>query len=182
MVSNTYKIISLNIYMTVLVFIVASNAVLSGFGFNAFNKIDSFIGHNVSKLIYLVAGISIIFLATKKHTWLPFLGNTVIPATLIPETKNIGDTTIKIKVNPNTKVAYWSTLPSSDEKPSVKKAYGDYTNAGVSKSNNDGFATLTFNKGTGYIVPSGKFIKPHIHYRELNKEYGMIGPVKTIFL
>jgi hypothetical protein len=159
-----------------LVFIVATNSVLSNFGFNSFDKFDSVIGHNVSKIIYFLAGISIILLSIKKQTWLPFLGDTIIPSTLLPKTKNVGDTTI------NTKVAYWSSLPSTDEKPSVEKAYGDYTNAGVSKSDNNGFATLTFNKGTGYIVPSGKFIKPHIHYRELNNEYSMIGPVKTVFL
>ena len=182
MLSNTYKIVSLNIFMNVLVFIVATNAVLSNFGFNVFNKIDSLVGNNVSKLIYFITGISILFLAIKKQTWLPFLGDTVIPSTLIPETKNVGDTTIKIKIKPNTKVAYWSSLPSVEEKPPVDKAYGDYSNAGVSKSDNNGFATLTFNKGTGYIVPSGRYIKPHIHYRELNTEYSMIGPVKTIYL
>lgn len=182
MILNTYKIIAINIIMNFLVFIVATNAVLSNFGFDFFNKLDSAIGYNVSKLIYFVTGISIIFLSIQKQTWLPFLGNTIIPSTLIPETKNIGDTTIKIKVTPNIKVAYWSSLPSINERPSVDKAYGDYTNAGVSKSNNDGFATLTFNKGTGYVVPGGKFIKPHIHYRELNNEYGIIGPVKTVYL
>ena len=182
MVSNTYKIVSLNIFMNVLVFIVAANAVLSNYGFNIFNKLDSLIGNNISKFIYFITGIAIILLAMKKQTWLPFLGDTVIPVTLIPETKNVGDTTIKIKVKPNTKVAYWSSLPSNDEKPPVDKAYGDYSNAGVSKSDNDGFATLTFNKGTGYVVPSGRYIKPHIHYRELNTEYSMIGPVKTIYL
>lgn len=182
MLSNTYKIVSLNIFMNVLVFIVATNAVLSNYGFNIFNKIDSLVGNNVSKLIYFITGIAIILLAIKKQTWLPFLGDTVIPSTLIPETKNVGDTTIKIKIKPNTKVAYWSSLPSVEEKPPVDKAYGDYSNAGVSKSDRDGFATLTFNKGTGYIVPSGRYIKPHIHYRELNTEYSMIGPVKTIYL
>jgi hypothetical protein len=168
--------------MTLLVYIVATNAVLSHFGYNAFNKIDSLIGNNFSKLIYLLAGISIIALAVRKHTWLPFLGDTVIPAILLPETKNVGDTSIKIKVTPNTKVAYWSSLPSTDENPPVDKAYGDYSNAGVSTSDKDGFATLTFNKGTGYIVPSGKYIKPHIHYRELTTDYSIIGPVKTVYL
>jgi hypothetical protein len=180
MVSNTYKTVSLNIFMTTLVYVVATNAILSHFGMNIFNKVDSIIGYNVSQIVYLLTAISIIFLAIKKHTWLPFLGPTVIPTILMPETKNVGDTTIKIKVTPNTKVAYWSTLPSNEKKPDVDKAYGDYSNAGISKSDNNGFATLTFNKGTGYIVPSGKYIKPHIHYRELNTEYSMIGPVKTI--
>ena len=174
--------ILINMFMNMLIFVVAAKAVLSKFGFNVFNSSNSDIGHNISKLIYLITGISIILLAIKKQTWLPFLGDTVIPFTLMPETINVGDTTIKIKVKPNTKVAYWSSLPSTDKKPPVDKAYGDYTNAGVSKSNNDGLVTLTFNKGTGYIVPDGRFIKPHIHYRELNTEYSMIGPVKTIYL
>jgi len=179
---NIYQTISLNILMNILVFIVATNAILSNFGFDFFYKLDSLIGYNVSKLIYLLSGIAILLLAIKKHTWLPFLGQTVIPATLIPETKNVGDTSIKIKVTPNTKVAYWSSLPSTTKNPSVDIAYGNYSNAGVSKSDNNGFVTLTFNKGTNYIVPSGKNIKPHIHYRELNTKYSMIGPVKTIFL
>lgn len=182
MLSEKYKITTLNMVMTVLVFAIASNAVLSNYEFNLLNKLDSIIGYNVSKLIYFITGISIILLAMRKQTWLPFLGDTVIPVTLIPETKNIGDTSIKIKVTPNTKVAYWSSLPFVDEKQPVEKAYGDYSNAGVSQSDKDGFATLTFNKGTGYVVPSGKFIKPHVHYRELHSEYSMIGPVKTIYL
>lgn len=170
------------IYMNMLVFIVASNAVLTSFGFNVFDNIDSLIGNYFSKFIYFITGICIVLLGMKIQTWLPFLGDTVLPFTLIPETTNVGDTTIKIKISPNTKVAYWTSLPSTNEKPPVVKAYGDYSNAGVSKSDKDGYATLTFNKGTGYIVPSGKFIKPHIHYRELNGEYSMIGPIETIFI
>jgi len=182
MVLNTYKMISFNIFMNIVIFIVAFNAVLSKYNFDILNKIDYVSGFNISKLIYIFAGFFIIYLSSKKETWLPFLGNTVIPASLIPETKNIGDTSITIKITPNTKVAYWSSLPSNDKEILVEKAYGNYSNAGVSKSDKDGFAILTFNKGTGYIVPSGKYIKPHIHYRELNTEYSIIGPVKTIYI
>lgn len=182
MTSTSYKRILINMIMTIIVFIVATNSVLSNFGFNIFNNIDSFVGFNVSNIIYIIAGISIVLLAIKKHTWLPFLGESVLPPTLVPETKNVGDTSIKVKVKPNTKIAFWSTLPSKNDKPDVEKAYGDYSNAGVSKSDNSGFATLTFNKGTGYIVPSGKFIKPHIHYREINDEWSMMGPVNTVYV
>ncbi len=182
MMSNKYKSVLRKKYMTMLIFVVAANAVLAGFGFNVFNKIDSLVGDYFSKVIYFITGISIVLLGMEIQTFLPFLGETVFPFTLIPETKNVGDTTITIKVTPNTKVAYWSSLPSTDENPPVVKAYGDYSNAGVSTSDKDGHAILTFNKGTGYTVPSGKFIKPHIHYRELNGEYSMIGPVKTVSL
>lgn len=183
MVLNIYNTFLLNIFMKILIFIVAANAITSQFNFDAFKKIDSFFNNDYfSKLIYIITTISIILLSIKKDTWLPFLGNTVLPATIIPETTNVGDTTIKIIVKPNTKVAYWSAFPSNENNVHVEKAYGDYSNAGVIKSDKDGVAILTFNKGSGYIVPSGKYIKPHIHYRELTSEYAMIGPVKTIYL
>lgn len=182
LVLNSYKYILINMVMTFFVFFIASNAILSNYDMNVLNKLDSLIGYNISNLIYIVGGISIIFLVFKKHTWLPFLGQSVLPPVLLPETVNVGDTTIKIKVKPNTKVAYWSSLPSNDKKPKVEIAYGDFSNAGVSKSDENGFVTITFNKGTGYVVPSGRFIKPHIHYRELNEEWSMMGPVNTIYL
>jgi hypothetical protein len=182
MLFNKYKIKTLYMIMTVLVFVIASDAILSNNGITMFKNLDSLIGYNVSQFIYIIAGISLILLSIKKHTWLPFLGDAVIPSILIPETKNVGDTTIKIKVTPNTKVAYWSSLPSNKENIPVDKAYGDYSNAGVSKSDKDGYASLTFNKGSGYVVPGGRFLKPHVHYRELHNEYGMIGPVNTVYL
>jgi hypothetical protein len=182
MTSKKYNYVLINMIMTGIIFLVALNSVSSHFGFNGLQKLDKTLGFNISNFIFIITGVSIILLSIKKYTWLPFLGEMVLPATLINETKNIGDTSIKIKIKPNTKVAYWSSLPLNEEKPSVEKAYGDYSNAGVSKSDNNGFVTLTFNKGTGYVVPSGRFIKPHIHYRVLNEEWSMIGPVKTIFL
>jgi hypothetical protein len=168
--------------MTGIIFLVALNSITSNFGFNGFKKLDNIVGFNITNLIYIITGVSLILLAFRKQTWLPFLGESVLPSSLINETKNVGDTSIKIKIKPNTKVAYWSTLPSTDEKPNVKKAYGNYSNAGVSKSDSNGFATLTFNKGTGYVVPSGRFIKPHVHYRILNEEWGMMDRIKTIYL
>lgn len=183
MVLNIYNTVSLNIFMKALIFIVAANAITSHFNFDVLKKIDSFFNNDYfSKLIYIIASISIILLSIKKETWLPFLGNTVLPAKLIPETTNVGDTTIKIIVKPNTKVAYWSAFPSNENNVRVEKAYGDYSNAGVCKSDKDGIAILTFNKGSGYIVPGGKYIKPHIHYRELTTDYAIIGPIKTIYL
>ena len=180
MILDSYKYILLKMYINILIFVVASNAVLARFGFDVFSKIDSLIGVKVSTLIYFITGLSIVFLSTKIQTWLPFLGETVLPSSLIPETKNVGDTRIKIKMAPNTKVAFWASLPSTDEKPTVDKAYGNYSNAGVTKSNKNGYAILTFNKGTGYVVPNGKYIKPHFHYRELTNENGMIGRVRSI--
>jgi hypothetical protein len=49
-------------------------------------------------------------------------------------------------------------------------------------SDANGVAILAFDKGTAYIVPSGRQIDSHVHYRELSGEYGMIGPVQSVFV
>jgi hypothetical protein len=115
-----------------------------------------------------------------RNTWLPFLGKTVFPHALVPnKTIDKASKTIKVNVTPNTKVAYWATLDKGD-KPDVYTAYADYSNSGVVDSDDKGVATLAINEGSGYIVPNGKYIKPHIHYRELHTS-GMTGPVETVF-
>jgi len=180
--SNKYRNVLINMIMTIMVYFVAANCILAYYGFDLLEKINNLLGFQITGVVYFLTAISIIFLASKKHTWLPFLGQTVLPSKLINETNNMGDTSIKIQVTPNTKVAFWSSLPSKDHNIMVDKAYSDYSNSGVVRSDNNGFAVLTFNKGTGYVVPNGRFIKPHIHYRELTEDSAMIGPVKTIYL
>lgn len=132
------------------------------------------------KIIYIIVALAAIKLAIKKETWLPFLGYTVLPSNFVPLKNMDGNTSVTVKVSPNTKVAYWSSS-TVDAKgvPDVRVAYGDYSNSGVVMSDNDGNAKFIFNKGTSYIVPYGKEIPRHIHYREIGLEWGMLGAVKT---
>ena len=65
--------------------------------------------------------------------------------------------------------------------PSVKAAYDKFENSGVVVANDQGNAILVFNKGTSYIVPGGKEIKSHVHYREFS-ENGMMGPIQSVFV
>jgi hypothetical protein len=177
---NNYYQYKMNMVVLAVVFFGALNSVTSIFGFNIIEKINSYI--KIDKFIGVIILFSVIYLATKKTMWLPFLGETVLPQQLIPLKTFNGDTQINVTVKPNTKVVYWSATPSADENRPVNEAYANYDNSGVVVSDANGNAILNFNKGTGYIVPGGKHIKPHIHYRELNGEWGMIGPVKTVFL
>lgn len=136
---------------------------------------------NLEKIIYLSVALSAIYLGTNRDFWLPFLGDTVIPENLIPLKKtNKYDTELTVKVNPNTKVAYWAANPHENI-PQVMDAYGKYNNSGVVMSNEEGIATLKVVKGSGYNVPSGRYIKPHVHYREIGGDYAMMGPVKTAY-
>jgi hypothetical protein len=48
-------------------------------------------------------------------------------------------------------------------------------------SDNNGVSILSVKLVTDYIVPSNKLIKKHVHYRELDLEYGMMGEVQTVF-
>jgi hypothetical protein len=137
---------------------------------------------NVERSLYLIGGICTIIFLMNKHSWLPFLGSSVLPNELVPLKTIDGNTKITISVSPNTKVAYWSAKPTEKQLPNVQEAYDDYSNSGVVISDADGKAVLIFNKGSGYTVPSGRFIESHVHYRELGNEWGMMGPVQTVYL
>lgn len=132
---------------------------------------------------YILIGIFAIIIALDRNTWLPFLGETVLPSILVPLKKIEGDTVIKVNVTPNTKVAYWAALPnnSNNKDPYVTLAYADYSNSGVVMSDDNGVAILTLNKGSGYYLPSGQHLESHVHYRELGEEFGMIGPIHTYY-
>lgn len=132
------------------------------------------------KILYLLITFSAINLMMKRDFWLPFLGNSVLPPNLVPLRENQKyDTEIKVCVPKGSKVAYWAAIPHK-ETPDVISAYDKYQNSGVVMANKDGIATLKVMKGTGYIVPSGRYIKPHLHYRVIDNEYGMMGPVYKV--
>jgi uncharacterized membrane protein YuzA (DUF378 family) len=187
-VEKKYWMIKLRMVMLALVFAGAINWACTAFGFNLVdiinNKFNQIIGMNLhlNQLLYIGIGVSAIFLASKQSTWLPFLGWTALPGSLIPLKENKGDITVSVNVKPNTRVAYWSAIEQKDTPvPNVLSAYKDFSNSGVVMSNKDGLAQLTLQKGTDYVVPSGKTIKRHVHYRTLDHEYGMVGHVKTAY-
>jgi hypothetical protein len=48
-------------------------------------------------------------------------------------------------------------------------------------SDNNGIASLPLLTGSGYIVPSGRKIDRHVHYRVGGMEYGMLSKIRTKF-
>ncbi len=131
-------------------------------------------------IVYLLVALAAIKLAMKRDLWLPFLGESVLPGSLIPLKEINGDTTVEVKVKPNARVAYWASLPQeTDKTPLVHEAYGDFKNAGVVLADKNGIAKLKVNKGTSYVVPSGREIERHVHYRELDQVWGLIGSIQT---
>jgi hypothetical protein len=137
----------------------------------------------IDKILYAIFAICAVIVAVDRDTWLPFLGNSVLPSAVVPLKTNIGDTTVKVQVQPNAKVVFWAAKPGKELKaPEVSEAYDDYSNSGVVNANDQGEAILTFNKGTEYVVPSGRQLESHVHYREFRDKIGMVGPVQSVYV
>jgi hypothetical protein len=181
---KVYDRTKLQMVMVALVFLGSLHYIVGKFNYDPIVMLNNFVTSlinfdlNIDKVFVILIGYSLLYLTMQRDTWLPFLGETVFPNSLVPLKKLEGNKTVEIKVKPNTKIAYWSALPNKDI-PDVISAYGDFSESGVVMSDENGKAILTFNSNEGYTVPTGKYIKPHIHYRELSGEYGMISPIKT---
>jgi uncharacterized membrane protein YuzA (DUF378 family) len=141
----------------------------------------------ITKLFYLLIGISTLYVFFDRSTYLPFLGDTVLPcaafAIRIPDdsSKEVIITTI-----PSTKVIYWAAEPridtSSNQVASWEEAYGSYANSGVVMSDESGKAVLRFRgPPQAYKVPFKGVLKPHVHFR-ICEQNGIIGPVQTYFI
>jgi len=133
--------------------------------------------------VYIVAGIAGLLIAFKRDNWLPFLGRSVFPHSILQQQtpkQATQEITVNVKV-PNAKVIYWASKDTQNETTPVFEAYDDFSNAGVALSDAQGNAVLKVQKSTGYIVPSGKYIKRHVHYRLAKDEYSMLGSVNTAY-
>ena len=170
----------------ICVILVIVNSINSGLQVNGFNMIKklancikNILNVDLENTLYLLCALAAVYLATLPNFWLPFLGNSILPHQLIKLKKNSKfDTILKVKVPNNSKVAYWAANPS-DDTPFVTTAYGKYNNSGIVMANDNAIVELKVVKGSGYHVPSGRYIQPHVHYRVLNIGNGMMGPVKT---
>ena len=147
--------------------------------------IQKLFGFNIiTKLIYLLVGVSSLYLFFKRDTYLPFLGETLVPcgafSTRTPDNANLE---VNVQVTPNTKVVYWASEPGKeDELNTWDLAYKDYSNAGVAMSDKDGKAILHVRgKPQSYKVPVKGKIESHVHFRVCG-DNGMLGPVKTYFI
>jgi uncharacterized membrane protein YuzA (DUF378 family) len=186
----TFMRVKIHMILVALVLIGGINWGTTALGYNLVamlaNSVNNYFKTNthLDTVIYLTVAIAAIILLFKRNTWLPFLGLTAFPSQIfVPNKVNKnGSFVVKVNVTPNTRIAYWASKPQSSEQiPQVEQAYDDFSNSGVTKSNSKGVAKLLVDPGTSYIVPSGREIPRHVHYRELDKPYGMMGEIKTTY-
>ena len=135
----------------------------------------------LDKIIYLIIAVAS-FELMKRDVFLPFLGKTVIPPSVIPlKINKYQNNSVKINVKPNSKVIYWAAKKLDSNNHPVSQAYGDYSNSGVVMSDKNGIAILKLQKGSGYVVPWGnKQIPPHVHYR-VELKPGKLSRIETIY-
>jgi uncharacterized membrane protein YuzA (DUF378 family) len=136
-----------------------------------------------TKAIFLLTGIAALAIAFNRDTYLPFLGESVFPCSVLNDQEPPGATrSIQIQVEPGNKVIYWASEPSNGSQiPSYKSAYGQYLNAGITTADDLGIATLKVREPQPYTVPFKGELDPHIHFRICGPT-GFIGRIKTYFL
>jgi len=151
------------------------------------NLVEKLLGHGTvaSRGVYVLVGLCALAVMFNRDTYLPFLGETVMPCSALPEQiPENADTEIEVKVPPMSKVFYWAAEPSTERLKDVndwRKAYLKYMNVGVVTANADGVATLHVRHPQPYKVPFKGRLEPHIHFR-ICSDSGMMSRIKTVFL
>lgn len=186
----------------VLVLLVSINTGLEQY--NNINIINNIIqGKQSQKIFYMVVAFLAIILALQRQTFLPFLGETVVPSSLFEEknnnnlsgllSKNSNLINLKIYAPNAEKVIWWAaddnilnnsninSNSNSNVEETPELAYNEYKNSGISNVMSDGNAYVVFPCPKSYKVGLLKrILKKHIHYRETRG--GMLSEVKTIYL
>lgn len=150
------------------------------------NLVEFLLGKGmIARSIYILVGISALVIAFNRDTYLPFLGETLVPCSVLQNKTPPGATTqIQVTVEPNSKVLYWAAEPETERLQNIqdwRKAYLSYENAGVTTADGDGIATLRVRRPQPYLVPWKGRLEPHIHFRVCG-ERGFMNRVKTVFL
>lgn len=140
-----------------------------------------------------IVGVLSLVAMFNRDVYLPFLGNAVIPVSLIapvtPQQKPQPNSLMVqlTKLPPNTKILYWAAESADPRDESVlmwNDAYKDFANGGVVVSDATGAATIMVRKPQKYKVSRFGIpmtIKPHIHYRYVIGK-SMLSKVYTVFL
>jgi hypothetical protein len=136
-----------------------------------------------NRILAILILFVVTYLAVHRDTFLPFLGETVFPFTLVKAGNHFShgnvSKTIHVDAPNGTKVVYWAAKPDNKVDANPKIAYDDYSNSGVTLVQN-GEAKLTINCPAQYKVPPfNETLEKHVHYRIIYTN-GMISEVHTV--
>lgn len=147
------------------------------------NFVERILGKIGARVIYIFVGIAALSIAFNRDTYLPFLGESVFPCSVLSDQVPSGATrSVQIKAPAGSKIVYWASEPADgDGVPTYKKAYREYLNAGVATADDLGMATLKVREPQPYKVPFKGRLEQHIHFR-ICGPMGFVGRIKTLFL
>ncbi len=138
-------------------------------------------GALAAKAVYVLVGLCALAIAFNRDTYLPFLGESVFPCSVLGDQVPPGATrTVQVRADPGSKVVYWATEPG-DGVSDWKVAYGQFANAGVTTTDATGVAILKVREPQSYSVPFKGHLEPHVHFRVCGPT-GFVGRIKTVFL
>jgi len=152
--------------------------------------VSSIFGKNsvFSKAFFIIVAACAIFVGSQRDAYLPFLGETVMPCSVLQEKiPDKADLKVRIVAPSGRKVIYWAAEPTADVDEKLKtakywqEAYGKFDNAGVAIGDNEGSALLHVRRPQAYWVPPGRKLEPHVHYR-ICGENGMMGKVHSLYI
>jgi len=151
---------------------------------NYLQIISKYTFKNLEKIIYIIIGICAIVNIFSRDYYLPFLGDTVYPCgSLVEKIPINANLEVFVHTPPHSNVIYWAAESSKSnliiESPLL--AYGENTNAGVTKADGKGLTVLKVRIPSGYKTPNGILLKPHVHYRVCTG-HGMLSRVETVFI
>ncbi len=149
------------------------------------NVVERLLGKGpASRGIYILVGLAAIALAFNRDTYLPFLGESVFPCSVLTDQVPAGATrAVQVQVTPGAKVIYWASEPvdSDGNVPNFEGAYRQYLNAGVTTADDTGLAVLKVREPQPYTVPIRGQLDSHVHFRVCGPN-GFIGRIKTVFI
>jgi len=134
------------------------------------------------KFVAVLVIVYVLYLGMNRNTYLPFLGPTIVPGSLLkePKERQAGEIEVKVEVKEadGTQVMYWASV-SGKEAETPTEAYRLFENAGIATVK-DGTASLYVTCPSSYKVPM-KTLSPHIHYRVVYPG-GLLGSVRTVYV
>ena len=154
-------------------------------GIMTWNPLEVYLGKGVARVIYLLVGLSAAYIAFNRDTYLPFLGETVMPCGAIADKTPPGATKeLRVQVPPGSKVLFWAAEPGMEDLKQIKDwqhAYTKFENAGITTAGEDGIAVLKVRSPQPYTVPFKGRLEPHVHFRICSSS-GMLSRVKTVYV
>lgn len=131
------------------------------------------------RLVSVVALVGAVYIGTNRDLYMPFLGPTVVPPSLLKQ-GTPPDATVAVNINAPataTHVMYWAATPSTMPSDDPMAAYAGFKNAGVVQVA-AGKATLRVACPGSYKVGWGRLLPRHVHYRFVFSN-GVLSGVKT---